>query len=1831
MNPVKIAHLSWVRAPIEKAIELSKQVMVNITTQRDRLSNPPPGAEPSWFVKQREMLEESHESLRNTLAGVEAALDVTLCTGGCALAKEAQTLSSLIEGMDSAAEQDKCLLAIQNAMNVLPSFIGMVIEGAHDAPGVLLKNINELRALRGVGALSDDSALPINLTFAYKSPPLYQPDCDLAERERVFATAAASFCLLYSQAMKGNGAKPWIDMRQHLRDLQRVTNDPTLGCYWWVGEAIVDVIIADGLHLPPAMNTALRVVMVATQRLPQGESAAMESLSPAKFSALLNSLSISRKQTDVSNAVVTHFDVKENVEEDRLAQLQQMLEAQSVQSIADVIPEIKPRLETAMVSFGRAVASKYDEGFRVQIQAFDQAVRTIANVFGIFNESDLSDLCFDLADMVKGVSTPADFSPEAIETIKTQILFLDSKLNHLDRNPAAEQLQIRNVTPDVVSVIADVTYAELKKVGHMIATHIDSGIGSDKLMTALNSLHEVANVYEFAGSITIGNILSAIVTVITDSVNNGVLAETENLRVAARAMSAIEMYLQYITTGLQPPASLIEVASDAVREMGIDVAAAEFVTKSALLAKFDTSLTEDDRLDPLLREIFELRPTIEAMHANCRPGDTEKLNQFAVTCMRLGAAALIKDEKHLHALCRFSAEIAKDIPGRIDDPQFDTKEAIALIARASEMILRSADDYASKGKVNLFLLDIIDALSTFVGVKPASPEPEKTTAEEASLEVRPMPEGYDPYLQTLFDEEFKEYAGIIHEFLSGENLAVTERVCRAIHSIHGCSGSAGCSVINSTFDVLEERFYALKAQDQSLTRQQASDLADMLGEIAEYQAEFPWVTDTALASVWIEIAGSMVGHKREQATIVTPEAPLPAVVPEAIDHISVDAEVLHANVSPADTGTTTSLARPESLEPEYDLEQYEMYLFDADEVIPELQQNVQVWLGNMRDKETAISIRRNMHTLKGAAAIINASGIRTLTHHMETLFDAVASGGISADQNCADLVNFVLNEIITLSEAVRAQTGYRTPTALIEFIAKSAEVYRVDGDELNAVIQASYGAIPEAVAEVAEGVEVETPAQGATVPKPDAVLIHESTAPALPVSHAAADEMPQHSAQHVDQDQPETSGTKRQGTRRGYRGLRNRAVGERQRNWEQKQAKKSNADQGLSVEPLIFNREPEYIEIETKQAEISSQVINLIHRANESERESGRSKKRAATSEKIKVELQLLDNSIQHANELKASSYRQNTLYREMMLSIVALREKMSLALMHHNKYTVQLRNFNNMTNSLGHHGKEDPSDEDQRLFLERFNHLSAGNNQAGVQLEQMLQDIQDVITQSHLMETAFKHQTDVVAGLQRDLLLSRLVQFTNERPSVNGALTSALQVSQKRANLEFLGGDTLIDRQTLEAIRDPLRHVINNSVAHGLEPQAERVKHGKNPVGQITVRASRRSKALVIEVTDDGRGIDPKVIRAKAIQSGLIKEDDILSDQEIIYLITESGFSTAQNVSELAGRGVGMDIVRNKLAELGGQLHIRSELGKGTTMELELPLTIGSNRALVCCVGDQWFAIPTFNMTQVLDYPAADLAARKAKSGNATVEFEGKSFEVVHLADLIAIPDLKIKSAQSLSHTTLVLVEQNNTRLAIEVERGISMPEIHVTKFDGILSSVKGIIGGTEIHDGTPALVLDVIELARLNLKLTEDGYKPKLFRIRRIRRDSKPLVLVVDDSNSYRRLLTTHFDSLGWEVAVARDGQDAVDKLPTLGKPSLFVVDMEMPRMNGLELTRHLRGLSQYDAVPIIMLTTRSNLKDTALEMGVNHFLSKPYDAAMLNEAVRLVCPQPELVGAA
>lgn len=1829
MNPVKTAHISWVQNPIAKYVERSIQAMIALKGIRERLAEPPAGAEPTWFVKQQDLASLQHKALADHTAAISAALLICHCTGGFALANEIRTLASVSLEPADGAEQDRAMLAIQAGLQVLPTYLGMIVRGAHDSPSILLSYINEIRAIRQVPLIAADSALPVNLTFRYQCSPLYEQDCDLNERERIFSKSAAQFCIHYSKTMmqseESEGA--WSEMREHMRQLQKVTNDPELGSYWRVGEAIIDVVINDGYYVPPAMSTALRIVMVATQRLPGGEDGARTTLSPAKFSSLLNALSISRRPTMISKEVLSDFDVQQNVEEERITELQQQLAGENVQSVVDVIPEIKARLEAAMIAFGRAVSARLPEGLQIQINAFDTSMRTVANIFGIFNEAELSEVSFELADAIKSLDGPTGFTPEFIQTVKEQILFLDSSMAILRSSPAATHLQIEGVPADVADSLATVTTAELKKVRQLIATHVDSGIGSEKLFAALGALREVASVYDFAGSTTVANVLAAIVTVISAEVNDGLLKESEQLCLAARALVAVEMYINFITSNLHPPAILIDKANDALRELGQDVTDFRIVSHSDLLEKFDQQAADDSQFDPLLSEICDLRSVFETTQNLRDAGRAVVLSDFATACLRLSAAAAIKGEVKFAELCKHASELAQVLRGRQDDPRFDVKVAVGLVVKTSETITRCIDDYCAKGKINLFFIDVVNDVATLIGQHPTVLQPlniESASASGEAAESEPgsqpsplLPAELDDELQALFNEEFSEHILVLREFLNSPDGPVSDSACRATHSLRGCSGTAACNAVSEFFGELEGRFYACKAADVHLTQRERSELVDILNRVEIYQHHFPAVHECPELEMWVAFAQGLGANLALSEPVdddkSSEDSPheLPAL-PLAPVTVNVDDRIAERSTFPQQNEEQVK----EDLDGlGYDPEMYDIYLTDADDVIPELQSNIQAWMSDMGDKEVKVAIRRNMHTLKGAAGIIRADGISSLTHHMESLFDSIVSGAVTADKLCADLTAFVLNELITMTDAVRSRTVCRAPVGLIDFVRDSCELSRVDASAFAALINSPHDAIASSHS-----------SHSSHSSSDDSQTLQADPAPASTSSEETAQNyLPQEALAETNAEIVTQARTG--GTRRGNRGARGRAPSERQTAAEGRQPRPTH--QPVVTADDLYAVTPEYSDVETQFREVSPLVQGLINRAAESSRDTVRAKRRSVKgSEKIKVELQLLDNSVQLANELKASSYRQNTLHREMQLSVIALREKLALLLMHANKTTVQLRHFHNIGN-IGTNANRDESSDDQKLYMERFSHLSYSQNQAVLQIEQALQDAQDIITQTHLLDSAFGFQGEVVSSLQGDLLQSRLVLFDNEKPNLTGALASACQISHKRADLVLVGTETRLDRQLLESIRDALRHVIANAVAHGIESEPERSRLGKPPTGVVTVKATRRAKSLVIEVSDDGRGIDPEQIRAKAVKLGIIKSDDVLTEQETYHLIAEQGFSTSEAVTQLAGRGVGMDIVKSRLAALGGHLHIASVLGKGTTISLELPLTVGSNRALVCRVSEQWFAIPTFNMAQVLAYPTSELNAIKSKPGQANVQFDGRNFDVVHIADLMAMPDLKLKSARSPSHTNLVLIEQAGIRLAIEVESGISMPEIHVTKFEGILNSVKGIIGSSEVHDGTPALVLDVIELARLNLKMTDTGYQPKLYRVRRVRREIRPLVMIVDDASGYQKVLTNHFKEQGWDVVSAQNGQDALDKLQSTNQPSLFVVDFEMPRMDGIQLTEKLRALSQFDNTPIIMLTTRANFRDSAIKAGVNEFLSKPYDAAALNSAVRAACHTTDTVG--
>lgn len=1837
MAELQIAHVSWIRKPIAQSVEQAKLAMESYASRKRELNNPPSGAQPVWLANKKEAAEAAYQTLKDHVEQCHCAISMVGSKGAAALTQELLVLCTNIEMQDMSSEEESlALTTIHSGLLVLPGYLKMVIDGSPDNAGILSKYINDVREIRNVPLMAGENLLPSNLRFVFISPPGRSDQVTDEARHLAFANAGSEFQQGFADFIGSQSKAALERMRVVLTELMRVTRDIETGCAWWVGERLLAEMQTGSVK--PASNTLtnIRMLSVAVQKLAiSGEEGAREAMGIERFKAILYALSLAVAPNADTQELLHNFNVGPNAGQDEIQQLQTRLEAAQADSLADVVSELKPHLEAGMVSLGRALSAKSAKGFITQMEVFTTSMKIIANVFSMIGEDQLSASTNAMLSNVVNIDKQDMLSEELVEQIKTQVLFIDQQLSQLEANDATKALMIEGISTDVITALVLETQREIISVRKKIAIHVESGIEADSLLEGLESLSSTATAFEFSGGVNISNLLKGVANGLVSLVEDRRLTNSDSLDLAARALVAVEMYFDALINDLAPDRRLLSHAEQALSSLGVSVEHVQTITKNELLLKFDEGIdgvetTSDE--DPFLAEIFELRGHFEVVLSNPAIQNYRNYLKLYDASSRLAAAAQIEGLANFSDLCRSLAALAKVAPGQIDDSSTDAKGAQALAQQACEMVVRGMDEYLTKGSVSLFLRPTIDALIASYGEVPILSESGTDDAAEAPQERaetkgvdRECPPDVDPTLIALFRQEADEQYEKLFQFVGSKRTTLSQDESRAVHTLNGIAGSAGCMVLKRVYEALEDSISFLVAESASLTSEKLRTLEELLEQTRVFQLEYPWHQESELEQVWVETAKSLKDDRSVGSRVSEEKS-----ATEKTSNLShANASIAPANASQTQHGI------------EYNLEMASFYLDDAEELLPALTSNVEAWYGKMDDKDLNDEIKRNMHTLKGAAGIAEAKCISELTHNMESLFESFELGILQPNEDAAEIVRLVLDSLQNMTEAVRAERAYDRPVELIAFLDNA-----VANNTIDLSTHAS-GAESKALSDVPESTPLTTES-GATEDSTSEGLSSDSENPSIADIH-----QPEHKPEQDTKPK----------TRRGRRGGRGRkgasssdvltvaAEGnpdieivqvpatpeiiaaapapELEQPAEKPQVETLEIPAKKNFMSALLDDEPVH-EATTLDTSIpfrgviaSEKVISMLDRLETKLSSESGSQRKKGSSEKIKVDQRLLETAVVNASELNASRHRQQAQHEEAMLMLTSLREKLSLHLLEHNQFTNALRGYINQPSTLQR--STDHSD----LQLERFNYLSSMHVQSGMHIEQMFQDVEDIFEQNSQIQASYSEQAALIRSLQRDLLDSRLVPFMNIRQALQSVIDQTGKSVGKPIKSEFIGADTIVDKVLLESIRDPLTHIIKNAIDHGLESAEERRRTDKNPHGAVVVSVSRRGKSVYVRVTDDGRGIDPEVIRKKAIEKNIIRPDADLTRRELLHLITANGFTTTDKVTTISGRGVGMDIVKAAVERIGGLLTIESDIGKGTTFTMELPFTIGSNRAVVCQAGEQWFAIPSYNMTQIVEFSVAELAEKRRSGQRPQLEFDFASYDIVHLSELIAMPELRLKKQSSVM-TTLILCAQGDTRIAIEVDKGGSMPEIHVRKLEGILSRLKGIIGEASIHDGSPVLVLDVMELARHNLKLTESGYQVRLNRVRNIRRDEKPFVLVVDDSSGYRKLLSKHFESRGFSVEIARDGQDAIDKFPMERTPDIIMVDVEMPRVDGFELTHLIRSRSELAAVPIIMLTTRTGLAEKAYKAGVNVFMNKPCDSQALDSAISEVLPSLVMAGA-
>jgi chemosensory pili system protein ChpA (sensor histidine kinase/response regulator) len=647
-----------------------------------------------------------------------------------------------------------------------------------------------------------------------------------------------------------------------------------------------------------------------------------------------------------------------------------------------------------------------------------------------------------------------------------------------------------------------------------------------------------------------------------------------------------------------------------------------------------------------------------------------------------------------------------------------------------------------------------------------------------------------------------------------------------------------------------------------------------------------------------------------------------------------------------------------------------------------------------------------------------------------------------------------------------------------------------------------------------------------------------------------------------------------------------------------------------AVEPEVV--EPEVVESEVVKPEVvEPEVVKPATSKPLAAKPPG---EEAVASQQIRVNADLLDSLVNSASEIsilrsrleqEVSSTRENL--KEFDGTVSRLREQFRKLEM---ETETQIRSTYQTEAPAG-------SAEFDPLEMDRFSSIQQLSRSLSESVADLLNLQESLDHAARKSEALLVQQSRASNELQEGLMQTRMVHFGNIAPRLRRIIRTAAGETRKKARLQLCmtdGGD-LLDRNVLERITAPLEHLLRNSIVHGIEKPSVRSKLKKPEEGQLTITVAAEATEFVVQVEDDGAGLDLKAIQKRAIATGLIHEDSSPQPQQLLQLILTSGFSTSKTVTALAGRGVGMDVVNSEIKQIGGSVEIASEEGKGTCFTIRIPFTLAVMQAIGMRAGEHRYLIPVASVAGVARMLPDDYT-KLLEHNKPVYEFAGESYSILDLESLLGEPSSPLGD----DTISMLMIKSGGQRAAFRVPELLGHREIVIKPVGPQISSVPGILGGSITSDGQVIIIIDVGPLIRQAV-LTGARAAPPLENIDI--RPKKTLAMVADDSITMRKVSTRVLESHDFEVVTARDGMEAT-KLMQERVPDILLLDIEMPRMNGYQVAEFVRADARLRDVPIVMITSRAGKKhrDRGMEAGANAYLSKPYkESELIKEVYKLL----------
>jgi chemosensory pili system protein ChpA (sensor histidine kinase/response regulator) len=607
---------------------------------------------------------------------------------------------------------------------------------------------------------------------------------------------------------------------------------------------------------------------------------------------------------------------------------------------------------------------------------------------------------------------------------------------------------------------------------------------------------------------------------------------------------------------------------------------------------------------------------------------------------------------------------------------------------------------------------------------------------------------------------------------------------------------------------------------------------------------------------------------------------------------------------------------------------------------------------------------------------------------------------------------------------------------------------------------------------------------------------------------------------------------------------------------------------------------------------------------------TGAAQKPRREGERIRISTEMLDRMVDNVGEVSIYASRLSQQHTQIHFNLGELEQTVA-------RLREQLRNLDIETEAqiLYRYEREggdkaEGTEDFDPLELDRFSTIQ----ELSRALVETVEDLGNICgylqNGTRDVDMLMLQQSRIVSDLQNELLRTRLVPFTQQVSRLERLVRQTCAPLGKKARLVVKGRETELDRGVLDQTMPLLEHLLRNAVSHGTETTDERRAADKPEEAMVTLRLGRDGMDVVLSVSDDGRGLDAEAIRAKAVELGIVEPDVPLEHEDALRLILAPGFSTASEVTQISGRGVGLDVVNSEVKQLGGRLEVRSHEGQGSTFTIRLPFSLAITDVLLLQMGEEVMAAPHSTVETVVRIPRDKLLACRDGS-DPGYQYAGQNYPVRYFGELFGLAPPPIPDQNK--WMPALLVHTGDRRMALQVDGLLGTRQIVVKSVGPQLSVVPWIIGGTILGDGRVALITDVTSLVRsasheVEIKVPVEGEALQ-----------QVTVMVVDDSITVRRVTSRLLERHGMNVVTAKDGVEAVALLQDT-RPDVMLLDIEMPRMDGFEVARHVRNNPEISGVPIIMITSRTGEKhrERAASIGVERYLGKPYQEEELMDTI-------------